>query len=520
MEEARKPLGNRWTVTIWILVFLVVISLGLFVSQKLKFSRPAPTGPILTATFSDGATLEIIGMSVNERVVEISPPKMFSISVFSSKGSSGGYYSGLKFKTEEEAGKVVRTRLTSESPAAMFMEFRIKDADGIGMIFPTHLTQKDLVSEDSRLSKSQFSTGFFKPENMDLETLRAAMNKAGLQVLFQQRDPDSGWINLMGPSLFHEPWPDRYITTLSAWRRDLPDLDFRAIRADGEVVEFSLPNPDLRQAPSRTAPPLALPHIHKAADFNLTVNGIRRLASPGNLPLAAVDLKQEYTGSPVPGLKDGPIRMAWGADSDEWGNVVKSRQTIDKKSLTCAAVPLKSRMLSFDLIVERTENYPHSPFSGCMVLEGKVTDDGLGIDFEPSRDAALLGISTIPACKISMVSAHDRDDPTNRWSQLEMKIQGKGDQLETVQRRIGEIHSGEFHFFIGDQNESSGLTDGGMSGGSGSNGGSFFFDRTVRRRFPPGVLAPGTKVRVAMDAPMKNETIHLDLELPATVEPD
>ncbi len=523
MEEARKPLGNRWIATVWIFVFLLVIGFGLFVSQKLKFSPPASTGPILTATFPDGGTLEIIGVSVNERVVEINPPKMFSISLFSSKGSSGGYYGGLKFNTEEEGGKVIRTRLTSETPAAMFMEFRIKDADGAGRIFPNYLSQKNLVSKDSRLSKSKASMGFFNPENMEVETLRTAMDKAGIQVLFQQHDPDSGWVNLMGPSLFHVPWPDRYIVTLEAWRRDLPTLDFRAIRADGEVAEFSLPNPDLRQAPAKTAPPTALPHVHKATDFNLTVNGVRRLASPGNLPLAAVDLKLEYTGSPVAGLKDGPIRLVWGADpaADEWGNVVGfNRQSIHKESLPGAMIPLKSTRLTLDVLVKRTENYPHSPYSGCMVLEGTVTDDGLGIDFAPGPDAALLGISTMPVCKISKASAHDRDDPTSGWTQLVMKIQGKGDQLEIVQRRIGDIQSCEFHFFIGDRNESSGYADGGGSGGSGYGGKSFHFSRDFMRRFPPGDLAPGTKVRVAMDAPMKNETIHLDLELPATVEPD
>ena len=403
------------------------------------------------------------------------------------------------------------------------MEFRIKDADGVGITFPTYLTQRDTVWEDTRLRKSAASMRSFNPENMDPQTLRTAMDKAGLKVLLQQHDPEAGWINLMGPALFHEPWPDRYIATLEAWRRDLPTLDFRAIRADGEVVEFSLPNPDLRQAPAKTAPPLALPHIHKETDFKLTVSHIRRIASPGNLPLAAVDLKLEYTGSPVPGLKDGPIRLVWGTGpaADEWGNVVGlNRLSIHKESLTGAMIPLKSSHLSLDVIVERTENYPHSPDSGCMVLEGTVTDDGLGIDFELGPDAALLGISTMPVCKISTVSTHDRDDPASGWTQLVMKIEGKGDQLETVQRRIGDIQRCEFHVFIGDRNESSGYADGGGSGGSGQGGKLFHFSRDFMRRFPPGDLAPGTKVRVAMDAPMKNETIHLDLELPATVETD
>jgi hypothetical protein len=523
MEETRKPVGNRWVVAIWIIVFLMVTAFGLFVSQKLKFSHAVPTGPLLTAEVPDGGTLEIIGVSVRERVVEINPPKMFSISFLSSKGSSGGTNGGLNYDTEKEGGKVVRTRLTSKTPAAMLIEFRMKDAAGAGMRFPIYLSQRDAVFEDTRLRDSHASVKFFNPESMDLGTLRSAMTKAGMQVLFQHHDPDAGWINLMGPSLFHAPWPDRYITTLPAWRRDRPTLDFRAIRADGEVVEFSLPNPDFRKAPSKTAPPVTLPYVHKATDFNLTAKNVRRLNFPGNLPFAAVDLKLEYTGSPLPGLKDGPIRLNWGAGpaADEWGNIVGfDRQTIRKQSLTGATVPLNSRHLSLGVIVERSENYPHSPYSGCMVLEGKVTDDGLGIVFEPGPDADLLGISTLPMVKISKVSPHDRDDPTSGWTQLEMTIQGKGDQLETVQRRIGDIQSCEFHFFIGDRNESSGYAVGGMYGSSGDGGGSFHFNRDFTRRFPPGDLAPGTRVRVAMDAPIKSETLQLEFELPATVEPE
>lgn len=521
MDAIQKSHGNRWIAVLWVIIFLLVAALALFVGQKMKSSPVAPTGPHLTTAFPDGGSLEIIGVSVKERLVEISPPKMFSFSFFSSTGATGGSYGGLNFYTKEEGGKDLTTRFTSETPAAMFMEFRMKDADGRGMVFPTYLAQRDRVDEDPRLTKAVRAIEFLNPATMELETLRAAMDKSGMQVLFQQHDPDAGWVNLMGPSLIYEPWPDRYIVTLNAWRRDLPTLDFRAIRADGEVTEFSLPNPDFRKTPAKVAPPLVLPYVHKAADFKLTVKGIRRVASPGKLPLAALDLKLEYTGSPVPGLKDGPVRMVWknGAATDEWGNVVGfDRQNIRKKSLTGAMLPMKSKRLSFDLTVERTEDYPHSPHTGFMVLEGKVTDDGLAIAFEPGPDAAFLGITTMPVCKISKTKIYERNAPTKGWNQLKMTVHGKVDQLKTVQKRIGDISDCEFHVFVGDKNESSGLAFGGMNSGSSSGGGVFRFDRTFARQFPPGDLAPGTHVRVAMDAPMANENIHLDLELPATVD--
>jgi hypothetical protein len=523
MEETRKPVGNRWVVAIWIIVFLMVTAFGLFVSQKLKFSPAVPTGPLLTAEFPDGGTLEIIGVSVRERVVEINPPKMFSIPFLSPKGFTGGTYGGLNIDTQEEGGKVLSTRITSWTPAAMFIEFRMKDAHGAGMTFPAFLTDDAMVWEDKRFGKSMSPKDLFKPKNMDLETVRIAMAGAGLQVLFQFHDPDAGWIHLMGPSLFYEPWPDRYIATLNAWRREIPTLDFRAVREDGEVVEFSLPNPDFKKVAAKTPAPISLPFVFKSKNFSLTANHVRRIAISGNLPLAAVDLKLEYLGKPVPGLKDGPIRLVWQSApaADEWGNEVKfGRNTIRKESLTGAKFPLSSKRLSLDVIVERTEDYPHSQYSGCMVLEGKVSDDGLEVHFDPGPDAALLGITSMPVGKIRKNAPGDKRDPTRGWSQLEMKIQGKGDQLETVQRRIGEIQKCEFPIFIGDRDESGGIAVGGKSGGSGYGGGGFHFDRSFTRRFPPGDLAPGTKVRVAMDAPMKSETLHLEFELPATVEPE
>lgn len=521
MDETRKPEGNRWSVVIWIIVFLAVIALGLIVSQNVNFTPAAPAEPVLTAEFADGGTLEIIGVSVRERVVEIQPSKLFSISLLSTKGSSGGSYGGLNFNTEEEGGKVVRTTLTSTSPAAMFIEFRMINAHGAGMTYPFYLAKESVVFEDSRLSKTRVSREFSVPQESDLESLRAAMVAAGLQVLFQQHDPDAGWINLMGPSLFYEPWPDRYIVTLNAWRRDLPTLDFRTIREDGEVVEFSLPNPDFRKASAKTAPAVTLPHIHKESDFSLTVDGVRRISSPGNLPFTGVDLRLQYLGEPVAGLKDGPIDIIWGAGDavDEWGNEVRlERNSIRKKSLLGARVPLNSRRLSLDLMVRRTLEYPHSDHSGYMLLEGKVTDDGLGVDFQPGPDAALLGVSTMPVGRITKNAPRNRRSPTSGWSELEFKVKGEGNQLEAINRRIGNILEGEFHVFIGDRDESSGMADGGQGGSGGYGGGSFHFDRRCKRSFPPEDLAPGTKVRVSMDAPMKIETIHLELELPATVE--
>ena len=209
------------TAGLFLIVGLIALALKL---ELLATPKPPPNGSRQTVVFPDGGKLEILGVSVGERVVEISRPKWFFLRSFSSKGSSGGTWGGLNVNSESEDGNVIRSRLRSDSTAAMLMEFRMTESSGREMRLSSYLTQRQLVGQDERISGKRGSLGFFEPKDDRLPTLRAEMVKAGLYVLIQHQDPQGGWINFMGPSMYHEPWPGRYIAALTAWQRDLPTL--------------------------------------------------------------------------------------------------------------------------------------------------------------------------------------------------------------------------------------------------------------------------------------------------------
>ena len=117
-------------------VLLALVGIALVmgsIALALKFDLLAGPKPLIDVprqivTFKDGGQFEILGVSVGERVVEVSPRKGFLLRYFSSKGSSGGTWGGLNINTEEEDRRVIRCRLRSDSPSAMLMEFRMTDS--------------------------------------------------------------------------------------------------------------------------------------------------------------------------------------------------------------------------------------------------------------------------------------------------------------------------------------------------------------------------------------------------------
>lgn len=475
-----------------------------------------------TVSFKDGGKLEILGVSVGERVVEISRPKWFFLRYFSSRGSSGGTYGGLNVNSESEDGNVIRCRLSSDSPTAMLMEFLMTESDGREMRLSSYLTQRQLVGQDDRISGKRGSLGFFQPKDDSVESLRDAMKKTGLQLLIQHRDPQGGWILLNGPSMFHEPWPDRYIVALTAWQRNLPNLDFRAIRADGQIAEFSLANPDFRKAPLPGST-TTLPFVHVAGDFELTVKQVRRFATVGHHPFAAVEMDVRHTGAPVPGLKDGPVRFegAPNGAEDEWGNVADFRSdTIRKKATYGAFLPANSKRMDLNLTIVRTPNYPRSVYAGFVVLEGIVGADGLTVNFTPGPDAALFGIRTMPVGTITPKSTDSSKDPTHGWKQLVFDLSGGGDgrAQESIESRIGAIQGLQILVFPDNRNTSVGFPDS-RAGGGGSGGGQFNFNRRFGWSAPPEHLGPGAKIRIGIQGPLRNEEVRFSLELPQLVQP-
>ena len=520
MNEA-KPLRRKILLAaagIVLIVGLIALALKL---DLLTTPKTAAAGPPQTVTFKDGGKLEILGVSVGERVVEVSPRKWFFLRFFGSKGNSGGTYGGLNVNTESEDGKIIRCRLHSDSPAAMLMEFRMTESSGAEMKLSSYLSQRLLVAHDNRLGGKRGPSGFLNPKDDSVPTLLAEMAKTGLQVLIQHRDPQSGWINFMGPSMYHPPRPDRYIAVLTAWQRNLPTLECRVIRLDGEVAEFSLVNPDYRKSPlpGATRP---LPQVHNGGDYTLTARMVDRFATPGDHPFSRVELDCLSGGKPMGGNTGEPVSFEGGTVEDEWGNVEKVQwNTIRKKSCRGAFLPAGSKRMTLKLTVVRTPNRPRYATAGVPVLEGVVSADGLSVDFNPLPDAVQFGISSMPVGRINPVGRAWENDVPKDWKELSFKVSGEGGnkEFEALESRIGRLGLWQFLIFPEGSSESGGILTNPGDGGYGSGLGRAHFDRQITWLAPPAMLIPGAKVRVGVHEPLKNDDVRFDLELPALIQP-
>jgi hypothetical protein len=516
-----KPLGRKILIAaagIVLIVGLIAVALKL---ELLATPKPPPNGSRQTVVFQDGGKLEILGVSVGERVVEISRPKWFFLRYFSSKGSSGGTWGGLNVSSESEDGNVIRCRLRSDSPTAMLMEFRMTESDGREMRLSSYLTQRQLVGQDDRISGKRGSLGFFQPKDDSVPTLRAEMVKAGLQVLIQHQDPQGGWINFMGPSMYHEPWPGRYIVALTAWQRNLPTLQCRAIRADGEMAEFSLENPDYRKSPlpGATKP---LPQVHSGGDYTLTARTVERFATPGDHPFSQVELDFVSGGKPVGDGRFRSLTFEGGTVEDEWGNVVKfQRETIRKKTNFGSFLPAASKRMTVNLTVVRTVNTPRYATTGFPVLEGVVGPDGLGVEFKPLPDAARFGIVSMPVGRINRVGPAWVDAVRKDWRELSFKLSGENGtkEFEALEARIGKLGQWQFLVFPEGSSQSAGILANPNDGGYGSGIGRSHFDRQVTWLGPPAMLLPGAKIRLGVHEPLKNDDVRFDLELPPLIQP-
>lgn len=509
-EKTRRTVA--WLIGSLAAVALVVLALNI---EKFAPKPAAPVPPVHVASFDDGGSLEILGVSLGQREIEVAQGRRFRM--FTQRGSTGSYYGGLRIDTEEENGEVIRCRVHADTSHAMLVEFRLKDAYGQGGTFTHYLTQRNMVEADVRLAPSG-PRSFIEAKDDSIAALHAEMTRAGLPFLLQHRDPKSGWIHLMGPGMFHEPWPDRFIATLENWDRSLPTLEFRAIRQDGGTVEFSLPNPDHHTKP-KPIKPAALPIVHHGTEFTLTVRGVERFAVPGSHPFAALDFDLAYTGTPVRGLEKGPIALhgAPSGVSDEWGNVTQlDSHSIEGRSRRGAFLPAGSGRMSLALRVGRDDSYPRRVDEGFVVLVGKVSADGKSVDFQPGPDAALFGVTQMPVGRIEPEHARHRPG-AGGWMWMKADVEGKGDDFESIRTRIGEIGRWRTPLFPGDSDISAGITDFGASGSAGWGGSEFHFNRRVYWLLPPELLEPGDTFRLGVVEMMEPEELTLDLELPPEI---
>jgi len=516
MNEA-KPLKRKILIAAAGIV-LVVGMIGLALKLDL-LTTPNTTvdGPRQTVTFKDGGKLEIFGVSVGERVVDVAPRKWSLLRYFSGKGSSvrtfsGGTFGGLQVSTESENGKVIRCRMLSDSPTAMLMEFRMTEINGSEMT----------LTRNEECGNNPTSPFFFQPKNDSVAALVAEMVNNGLYVLIQHRDPQSGWINFIGPSKYHQKGACRYIAALSAWPRHLRTLECRAIRADGEVAEFSLVNPDYRKSPLPGAA-RAVPQVHSGGDYTMTARLVERFANLGEHPFSRVELDFLSGGKQVVNHWGSPLSFDGGTVEDEWGNVVKFEQRgIRNKTLYGAFLPASSNRMTVHLTVIRTLNSPRNSTTGYPVLEGVVSPDGLGVEFKPLPDAAQFGITRMPEGRINRVGSEWNGNVPKDWKELSLYVSGEAGskQFEPFENRIGKL--GQWHclIFAEGSSESGGILDN-YSGRRryGNYGGRSNFDENVIWQSPPAMLIPGAKIRVGIHWPPKNDDVRFDLELPALIQP-
>ncbi|MBK1884172.1 hypothetical protein JIN85_17265 [Luteolibacter pohnpeiensis] len=474
--------------------------------------------PLQVFHFSDGQKIEVWGVSTGRHVVQLIPENQLPFSLVDREESSRSLMLGMEVITDEKNKIPVRIKFKpNTSHAAMLIDLQLSGPSHTLLKSPYFWTEAygGIVCDDPRFS-SNSQTGEINRLNQKDETeemLQSAMAKAGLGILLQHQDPDSGWINLYGPFLIQKKWPNRFISVLPAWRRDLKNLKFRVVLQHGEPLEFTLPNPDIHTAPAHFSP-TPLPYSHDGNDFILTAKHLTKIERPGSHPFSAVDLKFAYTKTIHPGVENPepffPNSLVYA--TDEWGNSLQLT-SVGPDSGLGAAFPASSKWFTLHFDYQRNEDFQQDRSRGLAIFEGTVSADGKEIQFSTLKDAKLFGITHPPTVQIGYY--HDTvfiDGATKDWECFKMEYEGEFDQT-SIQNYFANFQVAQTRIFIGDESRSSGLT---LELGSNY---SHFNDHYDFRRermwaFPPGVLTPGTKVTIAIHPPLPDEPIEMNLPIP------
>ncbi|MFT4146195.1 MAG: hypothetical protein QM644_17225 [Mobilitalea sp.] len=454
-----------------------------------------------TLTFPDGARLEILGTWVGTYTEDLSPRIKWP-SFMVSKGSSTSSDAVFTTRTEEEDGKTSRVTMTTDSsPSALLLGIRFKDR--LGYLKP----QSYLLSNKTNHPSPVFQTQpprvnlDLAPKDDSIATLIAEMNRVHLNLIIQYRDSSGEWINLAGPCPYESLTKNSCMLTLHAWERGSAMMDFRAVRATGEVLEFSLKNPDVRKA-TTTIVPIALPHEHKGAGYTATFRSVKAEYSLGNFRYSEVDMALENQGKST---RCSPMKV-----EDEWGNIVNS----------CASLPAASRKMRATYRVVRDESYPRLDSSGFMLAEGIVSEDGKLVRFTILPDGKRFGcppmpdVNLTPFTESSSGKRSKKTNPYKDWSYMDVTVAVRIDSragIESIQNRIGPIEQCHYVVFPEGSNESAGALFGGLAGGGGKTETSI--DRKTSRYWimPPEMVKPGARLRIAIVPPIPDEYFTIDL---------
>lgn len=489
----------------------------------LAIGKAEAADPVKVATFKDGVELKIIGVSVGERrtdepatVARKLPPGLQEFAAYGDEH--------LKVEAEQK-DDVVRCHAISNPPTAMLLEVSLAPRPGGTGPLTFHL-------EDGWVAQIPYSEEQgkdFRPKSNSIEDLRAAMAATGLQLLIQHHDPDSGWIHLEGPFPYNLVSHDTSVCLLRAWRRDLTTLEFRAIRDDGEVTEFSLPNPDFHKSAAQIIPDV-LPKIHNGGDYQLRILGIQRKPSDfGYHPFFGVEMELIYNGKEVSYTSDDPVKLGLEGmqegllAEDEWGNRVNLTGDVMRKvPYPGVCLPVNSKRLTLRLPVKRTNTWPRKAATSLIILKGTVGKDGVHVHFDLGRDADKFGIQKFATGQIRALAPAEANPARAGWKTMECTFSGKGitsDLLPALAKAGTDLEDLRCFVFPENGKRSAGIPNFSSFSGTGTDEAEYSFDHTFRWLAPSGMLKPGAKVRIGLGGPLKIDHVTFNLELPAAELP-
>lgn len=491
---------------------LLIAKLTVWIVKLGSASRVAEETPQV-ASFPDGSELRIYRGSVGELAVDYPEGGSWKLITGASEGTYSFGDAGVT--TNLKNGQVVRRVARVYLTDALLLDISLHDPNGAAQRLPSYLDGGHFISHDSRFGAGDTFGRSFEAASNSLPDLEAAMIECDLSLLIQHHDPQAGWVDLTGPYLFDADSMTRSVVALSAWQRDLEKLEFRAIRSDGAVAEFSLPNPDFKKSPAKVSPG-PLPQMHRAADYAVELRGVKRLASRGHHPFAEVDMTFESGGKTVKGDHGDPVALGGMTATDEWGNRLPFELTsIQGKLRMGAYLPTASRHMTLRMPVRRTQNHPRNATDGVILLEGVVAADGVNVEFQPSSAAAGFGIEKTVSGTIRL--SNEPFEVTN-WKVLEVSvsISGSEAELKSLESRMGKLTDWQLQTFPGESQESAGVL--GIPIYSSSTGTlGFSFEIPYQWQAPPDLLKPGAKMKIGIFGPLPGDDLTFELDLPTEI---
>lgn len=519
MENGSGAEG-KWQYGLVAVILLVWIG-GVCMSRSVV--RPVAVAPVGVAAgvagdwpvaqqvleYADHGRLEVFGAGLGEYVVERVPvvqPQAGMLerlrdkfghvrvsvgssghSVESSSSSDGRYQ--IETRSDFQNGVMKSCRTAAGELQPLMLELRMFDSAGVVARHGRCLSS-GTVMEVSEYSHEEI--GALGPLGTQAAEHRAALGAAQLGLLVQHRDPVSGWVNLDGPYRTKAELDGRGLYLLFGWQRDQLELDFRAIRADGEVVAFKIANPDYQKEPAAQPAALELPARLEWEGFALELSALRRVARPDGQPFTrcGLELRPGQLGIDP----DDLLRVETRYVSDEWGNRVPLGLAKGPDGWEEGfALPGGSRRANVHAVIGKSPWYPRAEGECVMLAEGVVSADGKRVDFTLLPGAAEFGVTAVPVCELDQ---SDCSLPIETRGQLSIRLESN--LTEKALAKVSRTHGGPSGwlpaFFLDGSTQSGGVPrQTGMS--VGTSGGNTQAQLSYQWSCLVTALRPGAHIR-------------------------